>query len=118
MKTGEFVQFCPLGHQAVDRVRVVFPANGHACEQHLTIGRTDKSLHSAWIHRPTLLRARIQTFLAQQQHQRLKVHAEIGPLRQTRTALDKAKQPDRGVEKPEISGEPFAPRLAVAALDP
>ena len=65
--------------------------------------------------RPHFLRAGVQAVLAREQHDRLHVHADVGPLRRPEAAVDIEEQPDRRAEAIEIACELQQPRRLVLA---
>ena len=59
------------------------------------------------VHRPGFLGAAVEAFGAQQQHDGLQDHAQIGPLGRAHVVVDGAEQADRGAEELEVAFEPL-----------
>src|SRR5215471_16714223 len=88
---------------AVDcRVRVGI-AKRHAAEYELAGRDAEKGGHGLVPMRPGFLGAGIKPIGPRKQHDRLDIHAEIGPLRWPHRAIDQKKQANRCIEELEIS---------------
>src|SRR5262245_23036246 len=99
----------------IDR-HVLVPDRHAAVEDEILPGRQHLRDRLA-IHRPRHLRATVQSFGAEQQHDRLQVHADVGPLWPAHAAVDVEEQADGRAEKlPVRGGGPLA-RLQVPARD-
>jgi len=97
--------------------RHVLVPDRHAAVEHQLLRRRQHLRDRLAIHRPRHLRDAVQSFGAEQQHDRLQVHADVGPLRRAHAVVDVEEQAEGRAEKlPVRGGGPLA-CLQVTARD-
>src|SRR5262245_56011716 len=95
-KGDGLVEWCPPRAGAFCReIRI---PDRHATEENERIRRLHDLCDGLANLRPRHLRATVQAFGAEQQHDGLQIHAEVGPLGATQVAVDVAEQGGRCAE--------------------
>jgi hypothetical protein len=97
--------------------RSVLVPDRHAAEEDEPVRGRQHLRDPLAVHRPRHLRAAVQPFGAEQQHDRLQVHADVGPLRRAHVAVDVAEQAGGRAEEGPVRGRRPLPRLQVPARD-
>lgn len=98
--------------------RDVLEPDRHAAEQDELVRRREDLRDGPAVHRPGHLRAAVQPFGTQQQHDGLQVHPHVGPLGPAQVAVDVAEQGGGCAEAlPVLPRGPLA-RLPVLTRDP
>ena len=101
----------------VDRRLVIAPADGQPAEQHGVVRQAKVRLDRAAISAHVFLRATVEPFAAQQQHDRLQPHADIRPLRFLHELRKMAQQQHRRAERNQVGLHEIGARGLVLALD-